>query len=416
MEQGTHPQELRAGQVPDTFHSSTLADRGITEQLTGIFRDALDRGVSDIHFEDRDDTNCVVRYRIDGELKDVTAVAPGVARAWDEKMRMRAKLSPSERTRPLDGRIHLKWDDRLVDIRMSFLPLRNGQSIVCRLLDQQNAAMPLERINMAPPVRNAFERILREPNGLVLVTGPTGSGKTTTLYSALGRLNTSSHKLITVEDPVEYRLPGACQVNVTADMGFGTALRAILRQDPDIVLVGEIRDGETARIAVQAAMTGHLVLSTLHANDAAATLTRMLDLGVDRFTLGTSLRAVMAQRLVRRLCECHEMAPPRPHEAQWVERMGMKTPALVGQPVGCDRCGRHGVRGRLPIIEMIVADRGVRAAIEVADRKAIVKAAGKQQHYRSLIHAGMDAAIAGTTTVQEIMRVASDTTRAHDPS
>ncbi|RMD68841.1 MAG: type II/IV secretion system protein [Gammaproteobacteria bacterium] len=331
---------------------------------------------------------------------------PHLIRDMEAKIRMKAKLPLSERRAPLDGRFHIEAEGRMVDMRLSIVPTRTGQSIVCRLLDQANAGRRLDEIDMTPAARKVMDDILAHPNGLFLVTGPTGSGKTTTLYAALNEVNTPERKVITVEDPVEYRLRRGCQINVDETNTFARALRAILRQDPDVILVGEIRDAETARIAVQAAMTGHLVLSTLHANDAATSITRLADLGVDPFTLGVALRAVSAQRLVRRLCTCAVPVPPGPDEALWLERFGIQGD-LFYVPAGCERCG-DGFAGRIPVIEMIAVDPPVRAAIDQGDVQAIRKAAMAQPQFETLAQAGARLAREGKTTLAEAIRITGE--------
>ncbi len=390
---------------PGQFISTGTRDAEAVERLNTIFGEAVRMGASDVHIEDTDE-GTFVRYRLNGRLVDVDLLPPHLVRDMEAKIRMKAKLPISERLAPLDGRFHVEVGGRMVDMRLSIVPTRTGQSIVCRLLDQANAGKRLDEIDMTPAARKVIDGILSRPDGLFLVTGPTGSGKTTTLYAALNEANTPERKVITVEDPVEYRLRRGCQINVDEKNTFPKALRAILRQDPDIILVGEIRDAETARIAVQAAMTGHLVFSTLHANDAATSMTRLADLGVDPFTLGVALRAVSAQRLVRRLCSCSVPVPPGPDEALWLERFGIRG-ELFHAPTGCEKC-KDGFDGRIPVIEMIAVDSAVRAAIDRGDVQAIRQAAMAQPQFETLAQAGARLAREGKTALTEVIRITGE--------
>jgi type II secretory ATPase GspE/PulE/Tfp pilus assembly ATPase PilB-like protein len=393
---------------PGQFISTGARDEEAVELLNRIFVQAARRGASDVHFEDGDE-GCLVRLRLNGRLEELTRIESRVAASMEAKIRMKAKMPLSERRVPLDGRLFVGVDGRMVDVRVSVLPIRTGQSIVCRILDQANAARRLADIDMTAAVRRAIEAAIAEPDGLVLVTGPTGSGKTSTLYAMLNALNGVERKCVTVEDPVEYRLPLACQVNVGPGLGFAEALRAILRQDPDVILVGEVRDAETARIALSAAMTGHLVLSTLHANDAASTLTRLVDLGLDPFTLGTAVRAVIAQRLLRKLCTCAVREAPGEPERAWLDRHGLfEAPEGYRRPAGCPACGGSGQAGRVAVMEVIVADRPVRRAVDANDRRAIARAARDQPQYETLAQAGARLAAGGLTTLAEAMRAASE--------
>jgi len=307
--------------------------------INGIIADAVRSGVSDIHFEPYQSV-MVVRMRIDGELREKLRLPPHVAPVLASRVKVMARLDIAERRLPQDGRISLTLGGRLVDVRVSTLPGRAGERIVLRLLDKANAIVPLDSLGMDPASEAALRAALAQPNGMILVTGPTGSGKTTTLYAALGLLNDGRRNILTVEDPVEYAVDGIGQTQVDTKVGltFAAGLRAILRQDPDIVLVGEIRDRETAGIAVQAALTGHLVLATVHTNDAAGAITRMRDMGVEPFLLASTLRAVVAQRLVRLLC-----------------------PACHG--AGCAECGQSGYKGRTGIFEVIPVTAELRSAI-----------------------------------------------------
>lgn len=311
--------------------------------INGIIADAVRNRVSDIHFEPYQSV-MIVRMRIDGELRETMRLPPQAAPVVVSRIKVMARLDFAERRLPQDGRITLGIGGRLVDVRVSTLPGRAGERVVLRLLDKANAIATLDSLGMDAETDATLRDALSHPNGMILVTGPTGSGKTTTLYAALGQLNNGKRNILTVEDPVEYAVDGIGQTQVDAKVGltFAAGLRAILRQDPDIVLVGEIRDEETAAIAVQAALTGHLVLATVHTNDAAGAITRMRDFGIEPFLLASTLRAVIAQRLVRRLCPAC---------------------AQDGEPAGCAACSQTGYKGRTGIFEIIPVDAEIRKRI-----------------------------------------------------
>ena len=411
---------MTAKREPTEFISTQTGDEKVVGLLNDMFKSAARMGASDIHIEDAED-GAIVRMRVDGKLRQTHTLTGPEMRNADTKIRMKAGLSPSDR-KPMDGRMFIEVDERMVDVRVSWLPTRNGMSIVGRLLDQANASRTLADIDMTPSVRRVIDETLAEPNGLFLVSGPTGSGKTSTLYAMLTALNSPERKIITVEDPVEYRIPLACQVNVErpkttafgnpAEKGttFGSALRSILRQDPDIILIGEIRDAETARIAIEASLTGHLVLSTVHANDAPATITRLLDLGIEPFPLGAALRCVVAQRLLSRLCRC-----ARPYAADSVAsaafaRLGV--PLAAGQtlllPQGCEQCGYSGYKGRVPVLELVRSDSALREAITTKDSEAITRAAQHQAQFVKLATGGALHALAGKTTLDQALRLLPD--------
>lgn len=331
-----------------------------------------------------------------------------MGKVFDEKLRSRANMSAAERNKPLDGRIRLKFgEDRIIDVRMSLIPVLGGQKLVCRILDQSNGAKSMESIEMTPMVRNAMNKLIAEPEGLVLVVGPTGSGKTTTLYAALGVLHNGKRNIITIENPVEYVIKGISQVNIDLHMTFADALRAALRQDPDVILVGEIRDAETAQIALQAANTGHLVLATLHANSAAMAVTRLVDLGADPHTLASSLRGVIAQRLVRRLTDESQAdwAPPTEAEEIWLAKHNMQSVSSVFPAVEDE----SQYKGRVPVIEMITNDINVKKAILNGDGElAILNAAARQNQFETLAQAGVRMASAGATTINQIKSIVGE--------
>lgn len=372
------------GREPDLFIASNSNERTTVEFLNKTIVDAVRNGASDIHFENHE--GCMlVRYRLNGELEDIAQVDAFMGRLLEMKLREKARLTVSERNVALDSRMSFRVDDRPVDMRVSVLPTRMGMSVVCRILDQNGANRRLADVWMSPAVRAEFEAVLGKPDGIFLMTGPTGSGKTSTLYAALNEVNTRNRKILTIEDPVEYRLKGACQVEVSRDLTFAGALRASLRQDPDVILVGEIRDAETAVTAMQAAMTGHLVFTTLHANNAPSTLTRLTDLGIDPFTLGAAIQGVVAQRLAPLLCDhCKKMVPLSSYEKAWVEKAGHDPEALYAEKVGCEQCGGRGIKGRVPVIEMLVRSDEIRYAIEAKSVTEIEAAARLQPQFETL--------------------------------
>ena len=395
---------------PGQFISTSSRDRQVVERLNALFARAAAEGVSDIHIEDGDH-RAVIRVRRSGALENWSEWPLAEARSAQDKIRMKARLSTSEEAQPLDGRMFFETGGRTVDMRVSILPVRTGHSVVLRLLDQNNAQRRLADIEMAESVRERLQRLLTEPHGMFLVSGPTGSGKTSTLYSMLNELNTPDRKIVTIEDPVEYRLAGINQVNVTRHLTFADGLRSILRQDPDVILVGEIRDAETARIAVEAALTGHLVLSTTHANSADTTITRMLDLGVDPFSLATVLKGVMAQRLVRRLCpHCAERTPPSAPEIAWLSHEGIEDlTGRLARAVGCAHCAGTGYAGRMAVMELIAIEPAIIEAVENRSPAVAIQRLAVQQHwYRTLPQAATAWCRRGLTSFQEVVRITGE--------
>ena len=346
-----------------------------------LLLEALERRASDVHLERYADA-FRTRYRIDGVLHDAPAPPLHLAAALVSRLKIMADLDIAERRIPQDGRIRLRLQDRMVDVRVSIVPTLSGESVVLRLLDKEQGRISLTELGMPADILTAFRSAISRPNGMVLATGPTGSGKTTTLYAAVDLIRTGREKILTVEDPVEYELQGVPQVPVNEKVGvtFASALRALLRQDPDVVMVGEIRDAETAEIAVQAALTGHLVLSTLHTNDAAGALTRLLDLGVPPFLLSSTVAAVLAQRLVRRIC-----------------------PDCRG--AGCDVCAQTGYRGRVGIYELLVVSDNIRDAIGKGASAGDIAAVARREGMRSLREQGEELVRAGVTSADEVLRV-----------
>lgn len=394
---------------PPEFISTSATDAAAVRYLNDLFQRAAREGVSDVHLEERDDI-CLIRFRRHGEMEDIDRAPMQYARDFDAKIRMKCKLSLEERMIPLDGKFRFAVDEREVDVRVSILPLSHGQSIVCRLLDHQVNLISLDEIAMPDPVRAQIRHLVEQPQGLFLVTGPTGSGKTTTLYGILQYLNTPTIKILTVEDPVEYRIASINQAQVNQKLTFASALKSMLRQDPDIILVGEIRDSDTARIATQAALTGHVVLSTLHANTALLTLNRLLDLDVDPHALSAAISGFMAQRLVRQLCpHCRQSVALDEFAIKQMLHAGIPEARLadrpaIYQPGRCHQC-RDGWSCRLPVIELVVATPAVRSAVESSDLKMLERAARAQPQYRSLGQHAMELVLEGKTSLAEAMAV-----------
>ena len=381
----------------------TADDAPAIRLINGVIADAARNGVSDIHIEPYE-TGLVVRMRVDGVLRETLRMPPHVAPVVVSRIKVMARLDIAERRVPQDGRMGLTLGGKLLDVRVSTLPSRAGERVVLRILDKDNAGIDLNALGMSRPMHAMLESAVNEPNGIVLVTGPTGSGKTTTLYAALRLLNDGSRNILTVEDPVEYAVEGVGQTQVNAKVGltFAAGLRAILRQDPDVVMVGEIRDRETAEIAVQASLTGHLVLSTVHTNDAIGAITRMRDMKVEPFLLASTLRAVIAQRLVRRLCPTCRRAVPA--ENTVAPLLGIARDATVYEPAGCPECNHTGYKGRVGVFEAVRIDESVRRMInDGADESAI--AAHAFARSETLSAAARRMVEEGATTPEKAVRV-----------
>jgi general secretion pathway protein E len=386
----------------------SLANEAPVVKLVNLLLlEALEARASDVHLETYLG-GLRVRYRIDGVLQDAAAPPRRLAAAVVSRLKIMAELDIAERRVPQDGRIRLRMRDRQVDVRVSTLPTLHGESVVLRLLDKERGRIELDELGMAADTQQRFVEVIARPHGIVLSTGPTGSGKTTTLYAAIDRIRTGREKIVTVEDPVEYELAGVPQVPVNEKVGltFANALRALLRQDPDIMLVGEIRDHETADIATHAALTGHLVLSTLHTNDAATALTRLVDLGIESYLVASTVEAVLAQRLVRRVCE--RCATPTPLTSEQRTALAASaadmTHAMLG--AGCSACRDTGYRGRTGIYELLVMDDEMRAALhqDAASGRLAALAVGKGM--RLLRDDGIRLVREGVTSVEEVVRVA----------
>ena len=383
-------------------------DAPVVKLLQSLFQDATQVGASDIHIEPQED-KLRIRFRIDGQLQAQAETELRVAAALALRLKLMAALDISEKRHPQDGRFNVLVRQQPVDVRISTMPTNYGESVVMRLLNRQSGLLGLESLGMPAPMLERFREIVHRVSGMVVVTGPTGSGKTTTLYSALNELNTPARKIITVEDPVEYRIAGLnqVQVNEKIDLTFASVLRSALRQDPDVMLIGEMRDTETAQIAMRAAITGHMVLSTLHVREAASAPVRLLDMGVPRYMVATSLQAVIAQRLVRRICEsCTEDYSPTPQERRFVEA-GWSGTAKSGyrKGKGCTRCGGSGYRGRSGVYEMLeMTPRLVEAAAK-EEVSAFVRIAEEEMAGHSFVHHAAELAAGGRTTLNEAMRI-----------
>ena len=371
--------------------------------INGILAEAVRAGVSDVHIEPYE-SGLIVRMRRDGVLRETLRMPAHVAPVVVSRIKVMARLDIAERRVPQDGRITVQLGGRSLDVRVSTLPSRAGERVVLRVLDKQQAGLTLGQLGLAGASGEILTRALAEPNGIILVTGPTGSGKTTSLYAALASLNDGTRNILTVEDPVEYAIDGVGQTQVNAKVGmtFAGGLRAILRQDPDVVMVGEIRDRETADIAVQASLTGHLVLSTVHTNDAPGAITRLRDMKVEPFLLASSLRAVLAQRLVRRLCE--HCRAPEDEASGAAALLGFPPGTIIYRAVGCDHCHGAGFRGRIGLFEAVAVDAEIRRLIlEGGDEGAIAAHAFATS---PSLHAAARALVAdGVTTAEEAIRV-----------
>ncbi|MFV8818215.1 type II secretion system ATPase GspE [Haliea sp. E17] len=385
-------------------------DAPIIRLINAILSQAVREQASDIHIETFED-RLSVRYRVDGVLAEVLSPKRALAPLLVSRLKVMAKLDIAEKRVPQDGRISVKIAGHAVDIRMSTIPSAHGERVVLRLLDTAAGQLQLTQLNMNEQVAEAYRRHLHSPHGIILVTGPTGSGKTTTLYAGLTHINETSRNILTIEDPVEYMLPGIgqTQVNPKVDMTFARGLRAVLRQDPDVVMVGEIRDLETAEIAVQASLTGHLVLSTLHTNTAIGAITRLADMGIEPFLISSSLLAVMSQRLVRLLCrDCREASPATEAERDMLYPGGLEGPLELFHPRGCESCHHTGYRGRTGIYELIEVDETLRELIYAgASEQAMLAHARKL--YPAMQADGRRRILAGETSLAEVMRVTSIT-------
>ena len=380
-------------------------DAPIIKLINALLTQALRDDVSDIHIEAFEHRS-VVRYRIDGTLRDILEPQRALHAAIVSRIKIMASLDISEKRLPQDGRIILRLAGRPVDVRVSTLPTGHGERVVLRLLDKQAGRLQLERLGMALDQLSQLDQMIRQPHGIVLVTGPTGSGKTTTLYAALSRLDSEALNMMTVEDPIEYDLDGIgqTQVNPRIELTFARALRSILRQDPDVIMIGEVRDLETAQIAVQASLTGHMVMATLHTNDAVGAITRLVDMGIEPFLLSSSVLGVLAQRLVRQLCSaCKEQVPVDAlQQAAFPEA---QLPALVWRAKACPKCNHTGYAGRTGIYELLPIDEELKRLIHDGEGEHALRQHAEKRGMRNLRQDGMRWIAEGITTPEEILRV-----------
>ncbi|MGI9328050.1 MAG: GspE/PulE family protein [Pseudomonadales bacterium] len=394
--------------LKDLAGSEEDSSTPIVKLLNSIMEDAVQVRASDVHIEP-DSEVLRIRQRVDGVLQEQIIKETRIAGALVSRLKLMASLDISEKRLPQDGRFEMRLKGKDIDVRLSTMPVMDGESVVMRLADHSGAASSLEQVGMPELMLERFRFLIRRPNGLILVTGPTGSGKTTTLYGALNELNDPSKKIITVEDPVEYELPRINQVQVMAKIGldFAKVLRATLRQDPDILLLGEIRDKETADIALRASMTGHLVLSTLHTNDAVSSAIRLLDIGVEGFLAASALRCVVAQRLVRKVCDrCSQEVEPDDQQFAWLD-------ALVGEKrahemkffagSGCNRCNQTGYYGRLGVFELLELNEELGNTLRREDSEAFARLAHMQPGFKPLVLTALDYALAGSTSIAEVL-------------
>jgi MSHA biogenesis protein MshE len=384
-------------------------DATVGKLLQSVFEDAIQMRASDIHIEP-DENQLRIRQRIDGVLQENILKENKIASAMVLRLKLMAGLDISEKRIPQDGRFHMKISGHDIDVRMSTMPVQHGESVVMRLLDQSAGLLSLDQTGMPDDLVKRVRHQITRPHGMVLVTGPTGSGKTTTLYAALSELNEASKKIITVEDPVEYRLPRINQVQVNPKIGltFSTVLRTALRQDPDIMMVGEMRDQETVEIGLRGALTGHLVLSTLHTNDAITSVLRLIDMGAAGFLVGSSLRAIIAQRLLRRVCEhCVEEYKPDAQELMWLTHLAgeqVKTKKFV-QGKGCQSCQYTGYKGRIGVFELLEMNEPMMASLRRDDQQEFTDLSKANPSFTPLALSAFDYATQGVTTVEEVLRL-----------
>jgi general secretion pathway protein E len=394
----------------DTGHLKDLASEAPIIKLVNLFISrAVEGRASDIHVEPFED-ELKVRYRIDGVLHDIESIPKKLQAAIVSRIKIMAKLNIAERRLPQDGRIRLMVGDREIDLRVSSIPVLHGESIVMRILDKESIKIDLDLLGFPENTLSAFHQIISKPNGIMLVTGPTGSGKTTTLYGALDKINSPDRKIITVEDPVEYQLKGVNQIQVKPQIGlnFASTLRHIVRQDPDVIMIGEIRDLETAEIAMQSALTGHMVFSTLHTNDAPSAITRLLDMGVESFLLSSTIRGILAQRLVRVICpECREVDSATAGKEE-LKILGDGNPVTLYRGRGCEKCVFTGYRGRSGIFELLTVTDEIRKLILKRADSNQIREVARREGMNTLLEDGIQKIRTGVTTLNEVFRVTQE--------
>jgi MSHA biogenesis protein MshE len=389
--------------------SVTQSDAPVVKLIETVFEDAVKANASDIHIEP-DENALRIRRRIDGVLHEQVMDEKRIAAALVSRLKLMAGLDISERRLPQDGRFNLKLKNKAIDVRLSTMPIVYGEAVVMRLLDHSGAILRLDKIGMSADMEERVRKAIFKPHGLLLVTGPTGSGKTTTLYAALNELNKPERKIITVEDPVEYQLPRINQVQVNAKVGldFARVLRTTLRQDPDVILVGEIRDKETAEIALRASITGHLVLSTLHTNDAISTATRLIDMGLESYMVATAVHAILSQRLVRKICnKCSTDHDPTAGEQVWLNNvLGENAQSIqLKRGAGCGACNYTGYRGRVAVHELLELNDTLADALRRREYAEFKNIALKQPDYQPLVFSALELAKRGETTLAEVIRI-----------
>lgn len=411
---GALSNELSQGDInlDQLMETADVAEAPVVRLLQSLFEDAVQIGSSDIHIEP-DEKVLRIRQRVDGVLQEHTMNEVRIAPALVLRLKLISGLDISEKRLPQDGRFSMNVKDKHIDVRLSTMPVAHGESVVMRLLDQTGGMIEIEKLGMPETILGRVKTLITRPHGMFLVTGPTGSGKTTTLYSALKLLNVPEKKIITVEDPVEYKLPRVNQVQVNSDIGltFARVLRSVLRQDPDIVLIGEMRDEETSEIGLRAAMTGHMVLSTLHTNDALSTVNRLLDMGVKNYLLASALHAILAQRLVRRICKsCIQPSELNSRQAAWVSTHGIANPEQIRfhKGLGCPHCSYTGYAGRIGVYELLEFDQKLSDALAHADSASFTRAARNIPGYVSLETVALQDAINAITTIDEVLRISAD--------
>ena len=409
-EQDLNEESLEIGHLDDQDILSMASQAPIVKLVNHILFQAVKRGASDIHIEPYE-KEVRVRYRIDGVMFAVYSPPKRIQGALISRIKIMADLNIAEKRKPQDGRIEIKVADKAFDIRVSVLPVMYGERIVMRLLDKSKTFLGIEKLGLSERDHEVLLQSIMRPNGIILVSGPTGSGKTTTLYSILAKLNNPDSNIITVENPVEYQIPGLNQVEVNEKIGltFAAALRSILRQDPDIVMIGETRDVETAQIAIQASLTGHLVLTTIHTNSAPATITRLLDMGIEPFLISSSIVCIIAQRLVRRLCEhCKQVYTP---DQAAFKALGVPAEALTGitfyKPVGCEECSNSGYKGRLPIFEIMQMTPAIGELVVQRVDSTVIKNQALKDGMVLLVYDGISKIRQGLTTIDEVLSVAT---------
>jgi len=395
-----------SGFEDDEELTDLASEAPIIRLVNHLFARALDLNASDIHFEPSE-THLDVRCRVDGIMTRIERLPVKIHNAVASRLKLMARLDIGEKRLPQDGRIDYQIGSKQLDMRVSTLPGVHGESVVLRILDRSDTAVPLEALGMPERIRVQYQEIISQPNGMVLITGPTGSGKTTTLYATLEKINDESKKIITVEDPVEYQLEGITQIQANASIGlsFAAGLRSIVRQDPDVLMVGEIRDHETAEIAIESALTGHLVFSTLHTNDAAGAVTRLQDMGVEGYLISSSLLAIQAQRLVRRVCtDCSTAVELTEDEARVLEIEPASCPT-INRGSGCDRCGGTGYRGRVGLYELLVMSDAIRHQIAVEADANVIRDQAVKEGMQTLREDALRKLRDGLTTPEEVVRV-----------